>query len=60
MLVGEKGFIAIRVNLKLLDLQLKYDETKDCLVLQGPGMKTNLSIPLKTPVYDSSKVKSFM
>ncbi|XP_067948942.1 mitochondrial amidoxime reducing component 2-like [Watersipora subatra] len=60
VLVGEKGFIAIRANLKLLELQVEYDEVKDCLVLQAPGMKSCLHIPLQAPEFDSSKVKSFV
>lgn len=60
LLVGEKGYILYRKNLRLLDVQLSYDEEDDCLILQAPGMKSVLSVPLEIPEYDPSRVKTCM
>ena len=43
-----------------MHLQLNYDVSQNCVIVKGPGMATELSVPLDTPEYDPSLVQSVM
>lgn len=58
MLVSSNDYVRLRLHLTLMNLELMYDKLHDSLLVNGPGMSTALSIPLKVPDYNPSLVQT--
>ena len=57
MVVTKNDYVRLVSHLTMLDLKLKYDQNRDCLILQSSQMP-DLDIPLQPPKYDPALVKS--